>query len=180
MENETLTLRRARRGDRDGLGALWMALLEEQAALDVRFAPAPDALERWRNDFPAWLHDERRRLVVAAHAGEPVGFVSAERWTSAPVYAASAEVFIDELYVRPAWRRRGLGSRLVQEIEAWADELGAERLRLRVLEANEAGRPFWARHGAKPFATTLTIERERPASASAPTSEEERRGRLGF
>ena len=175
-KENTATLRRARRADRDALGALWMALLEEQAGLDVRFAPAGDALERWRNDFPAWLHDERRRLVVAEQADALVGFVSAERWTSPPIYTASAEVFIDELYVRPEWRRRGLGGRLVQEMGAWAEEVGAERLRLRMLAANEAGRRFWARQGARPFITTLTIEREQ----AAPTSEKEARARLGF
>ena len=175
MDN-VFTLRRAHRGDRDALGALWMALLEEQAALDVRFAPADDALERWRNEFPTWLHDERRRLIVAGQAGTLDGFIAAERWTSPPVYAAATEIFIDELYVRPEARRQGLGSRLIREIEAWAEEMKAERLRLRLLTANEAGRRFWTRQGAQPFVATLTIEREHTTSASRKTA----RARLGF
>ena len=175
MEN-AFTLRQARRDDRDALGALWVALLEEQAALDVRFALAEDALERWRNDFPGWLHDERRRLTVAEAEGELVGFIAAQRWTPPPVYAEAREVFIDEVYVRPEMRGQGVGTRLVEDTKAWAATLDADRLRLRMLEANEAGRRFWQRQGAEPLVTTLTIERKR----EPPEAVHEKKAKLGF
>ncbi|MGI9174326.1 MAG: GNAT family N-acetyltransferase [Rhodothermales bacterium] len=175
MEDAFL-IRPARREDRDALGALWAALLDEQAALDVRFAPAEDALERWRNDFPVWLQDEQQHLVVAEAKGELVGFITAQRWTPPPVYAEAHEVFIDEAYVRPEVRGKGIGTRLVEEVKAWAAKLDVDRLRLRMLVANEAGRRFWQRQGAEPFVATFTIDRDR----TAPEATREKKAKLGF
>ena len=175
MEDAFL-IRAARKDDRDALGTLWVALLEEQAALDIRFALAEDALERWCNDFPAWLQDERRRLVVAESGEALAGFIAAQRWAPPPVYAEAREVFIDEVYVRPEVRGRGVGSRLVADVRAWAAALEAHRLRLRMLVANESGRQFWQRQGAEPFAETLTIERKHPVAAVA----REKKAKLGF
>lgn len=172
-------IRQASRSDSEALGALWMALLNEQAVHDDRFALAADALERWRNDFPEWLYDERRRILVAEGNGTLLGFVVAQRWAPSPIYAASSEIFIDELYVCPEVRGGGLGTRLVDGIKAWATSLQADRLRLRVLVANDAGQAFWKAQGARPFATTLTVEMEGVPSEEA-NREKKEKARLGF
>ncbi len=173
---KSAAIRRAREADRQRLGALWLGLLAEQAALDPRFGAADDALERWQNDFPYWLHDDGRRLFVAELAGDLAGFVSAHRWAPPPVYAEADEVYIDELYVTPSARGQGLGGRLVEAVRAWAETLGAERLRVGVLAANAAGRAFWERQQARPFAVTFTIELQDRAAPA----QEKKRGRLGF
>ncbi len=142
------------------LGRLWLQFLREQAALDVRFRVAEDALMRWRNDFPHWIRDSSRCLFVAVLDGEVVGFVTAQRWTPPPVYAGPTEVHVNELYVRPEARGRGAGRRLLQAVRAWAEETGAERLRLTVLAANEEGQAFWRHLEAHPFALTMTIDLE--------------------
>lgn len=152
-----ITVRRAAPADKEAVLTLWLALLDDQAALEERFGVAEDAAERWRNDYPEWLRDETRRLFVAERKGRVIGFLSAERWTPRPIYAATNEVYIHELYVREEARHRGAGRQLVDEVKAWAETLGAERLRLGVLMANENGRAFWKKIGAKPLSQTLTI-----------------------
>lgn len=154
-------VRRAQRDDRDIVGTLWMQLLDEQAELDDRIGIAEDALERWENDFPVWLDDETARLYVAENQeGTVIGFAAAQRWGPPPIYEESSEVYLDELFVRPADRRNGYGTQLVHAIRAWGDELGARRVRLRVLTANEEGRAFWAAQDAIPLSMTFTIEGE--------------------
>ena len=166
-------IRTARRADLDRIGALWLALLREHAVLDARFVVAGDALQRWKNDAPFWLSDADRHLAVAVHEGETVGFAAAQRWTPPPIYAAVPEVHLDELYVVPAWRGRGLGRRLAGAVRAWAEAGGAERLRLGVLAANADARAFWERLGAHPLAITYTL-------ALTPGASPEKGGRLGF
>ena len=154
---EEAIIRRAERGDKEPLGVLWTEFLAEQAALDARFCPAEDALERWQNDFDGWLRDDGYAFFVAERGAALVGFATAERWAPPPVYAASFDVHLDELFVVPSARGRGLGRRLVEAVTAWAGEVGAARLRLGVLAANAAGRGFWERRAARPFSITYTI-----------------------
>lgn len=153
-----LTIRRASETDQQAIRALWSALLDEQAALDDRMDVADDAEERWDNDFPMWIEDETRRLFVA-ETEAIVGFVSARRWGPPPIYREQEEVFLDELYVRPDARRAGAGTALVSAVQEWADELGAQRVRLSVLAANEPARQFWAAQDAQPMTLTLTMDR---------------------
>ncbi len=174
------TIRRARKADAEPLGLLWRRLLDEQAALDARLATAEDALARWHNDFPLWLNDETQRLFVAERTGaaEVVGFVTAARWAPPPIYESAAEVYVSELYVAPEARRQGVGAALVEAVRRWAEEVGAERLRLRVLAANADGRSFWKRLDAAPFALTLMMEMPRRETPAEKTEDPEKR--FGF
>ncbi len=151
-------VRRAQQADQNRIGELWLRLLREQASLDDRFDVADDALERWENDFPMWLDDETARVYVAERDQEIVGFASARRWGPAPIYEESSEVFLDELYVQKDARRQGIGTQLLRAVRDWTDRLGAERIRLNVLTANNAGRAFWAAQEAVPLTMTFTIE----------------------
>ncbi len=173
----TMTVRRAERGDAGALGGLWLTFLEEQATLDDHFAPAEDALERWHNDFPFWLHDEARRLFVVEEAGQLVGFATAQRGSTPPIYKAVAEIHLDEIYVAPVARQQGLGMELLKEVRAWAAEVGAARIRLTMLAANATGQAFWRKQGAVPFTSTLTVGVADTAEAEPV---EKTRGKLGF
>ncbi len=151
-----------------------MAFLQEQAALDERFAVADDALERWHNDYAVWLGDETHRIFVAEPERTVQGFVTAQRWGPPPIYAPTSEVYVNELYVAPEARRRGLGTQLVRAVRHWAESLSADRLRLQALAGNAASRAFWAAQEARPFTTILTVELEGRADR------EEARRRIGF
>jgi GNAT superfamily N-acetyltransferase len=165
---QNITVRRARKEDQEALAFLWIQFLQEQTALDPRFAVAEDALERWRNDFPLWLNEESRRIFVAEGEGM-IGFSTAHRWWPPPIYEEAVEVYVDELYVAPAARRSGVGRRLVGAVREWAEALGADRLRLGMLAANTPAAHFWEHLGARAYSLTMTIELEtggRPQEAS--------------
>jgi GNAT superfamily N-acetyltransferase len=171
----TPNVRHAREDDQEAVRDLWMALLEAQAELDDRMGVAEDARDRWDNDFSVWLEDETSRIFVA-ETDAVVGFVSARRWGPPPIYRDEAEVFLEELYVAPDARRQGLGSALVAAVRDWADALGAHRVRLSVLAANEAGRAFWAAQNAEPMTLTLTIDCPGPDSSQ----DDEGTKKIGF
>ena len=172
----SIQIRRARREDRKRLGALWLQLLRRRAQIDPRFEVADDALERWRNDFPFWLADENRCLFVVEEAGELAGFAAAHRWTPPPIYAVSDEVSLNELYVLPEAQGQGLGTRLVEAVQAWAEDLGAHRMRVDVLAADEAGRAFWERQEARLLSLTYTVDLDPSTSSGKQPSQ----GRIGF
>jgi GNAT superfamily N-acetyltransferase len=152
-------IRRAQEADQTAVGDLWVQLLDEQDELEDRFGIAEDARNRWDNDFPMWLDDETYRVYVAETGGEVVGFATAHRWGPPPIYEESSEVSLDELYVRPDDRRKGIGTQLVNAVRDWVDRIGVRRIRLNVLSANEDARAFWTAQDAIPLTLTLTIER---------------------
>ena len=167
-------IRRAQKGDAEAVGRLWMELLESQSQLDPRFQPSEDALQRWKNDFPEWVRRDSRRIFVAEKEGAIRGFVTSERWSTPPIYREVREIYIDELYVEPGYRRRGFGRALVEAVATWAKEAGAQRLRAGTLGANTEGRTFWERVGAQAFTVTYTMD------VQASREPEIRRGKLGF
>lgn len=161
-------MRQAQRADQEAVVELWTQLLETQADHDDRIGIAEDARERWENDFPMWLDEDTSRLFVAENEdGTIVGFAAARRWGPAPIYKESSEVYLDELFVLPDHRRQGYGSQLVHAVRQWADRLGAQRVRLRVLTSNADGRAFWAAQDAIPLSMTLTIESDAPQDGSS-------------
>lgn len=168
-------VRRAQPADQEPVGDLWRQLLDEQGALEDRFGVAEDARDRWDNDFPLWLEDETYRVYVAEPDDDILGFATAHRWGPPPIYAESSEVYLDELYVHPDARREGLGSQLVSAVQDWTDRIGARRLRLSVLSANEDARAFWTSLEAEPLKVTFTIERE-----GGETEDDEGSKKIGF
>jgi GNAT superfamily N-acetyltransferase len=168
-----VTIRPARLADRIALLSLWQAFIDEQSAFDPRFARADDAGERWHNDFPHWLGDAGMTFLVAEAAASLVGFVFAQRWWPPPIYAGPEEVYLNELYVVPAARGHGVGTRLVAAVQDWAAAVGAARLRLGVLAHNAPGQAFWARQQAEALYTILVL----PVPEAPPTPP---RARLGF
>jgi GNAT superfamily N-acetyltransferase len=170
-------VRQAQAADQETVGDLWMTLLDSQSEMDGRVGVAEDARERWENDFPMWLDDETARLYVAENDdGTIVGLASARRWGPAPIYEDTSEVYLDELYVRPDSRRQGYGTQLVRAVRHWSDQVGARRVRMRVLTSNADGRAFWASQDAIPLSMTLTIEGTAPDESASDEGSE----KIGF
>jgi len=57
------------------------------------------------------------------------------------------DAFIDELYIEPAYRRRGLGRRAMKFIAARARERGVQAIHLEVDEGNSAAEELYRRAG---------------------------------
>ena len=70
---------------------------------------------------------------IIQHRGADIGLLGVER--------LSDHWRIDKLYVLPSWQNRGIGSGLIERLQAQGVEL-----RLTVLEVNPARR-FYERHG---------------------------------
>ena len=145
--------------DAEAVSGAWEALHLEQSKIDARFALADDAVARWQNDFKEWVDaTDVRKIVVAEEDGEIVGFASAQLWWPPPVYEQAIEVYLDELFVAPESRRRGIGTRLLEDIAAWARGKQAKRVRLGALAANDEAIEFWRQRGANEFLVAMLLD----------------------
>ncbi len=150
-------VRRAVPSDRAAAVALWTALHREHEAQDARYRLSDDAAARWATDFGTWVRSDADRVWLAELNGEPVGLLTAHLYTPAPTFQTAVMVYVDDLYLAPEARGRGLAGQLLNEARAWAFANEAAEIRAGVLAANPAGRAFWAKQGAADFSVVVTI-----------------------
>ncbi len=107
---------------------------------DVRL-PRPITLTYPRNPFA--LADEWTSMsaVFAAFPGkDPIGY-------AALVEQPASAVWVTDLVVAPAWRRRGVASALLDSAREWAEQHGGRRLFLEMQSKNQAGIRLAQKHG---------------------------------
>ena len=86
--------------------------------------------------------------VVLAYSGdEPVGF--ALFFHNYSTFLASRGLYLEDLFVRPAWRSRGVGAALLRHLASVAVARGCGRMEWAVLDWNEPAIGFYRRLGAQ-------------------------------
>ena len=86
--------------------------------------------------------------VVLAYAGsEPVGF--AVFFPTFSTFAGRLGLHLEDLYVEPAWRRRGVGRKLLAHVARIALERGCHAVSWLVLTWNEPAIRFYRELGAE-------------------------------
>ncbi len=85
--------------------------------------------------------------VIAFAGEEPAGFAVFFRNFS--TFHGRAGTYLEDLYVEPAWRGKGIGRRLLAHVAAVAAERGCERLEWAALDWNEPAVRFYKRIGAE-------------------------------
>jgi len=138
---ETFSIRAARPDD----GEVIVRLIEELAEY-----------ERLRNTCRAEAHTLREHLfgpkpraevLLADRDGEAVGF--ALFFHTFSTFACAPGLYLEDLYVRPAHRRLGIGRALLERVAGIAQARGCRRLEWAVLDWNSPAIDFYRRLGAR-------------------------------
>lgn len=79
-----------------------------------------------------------------------IGFAGATLWNESGMVKGLKTVCLDNIFVLPKYRRRGIAARLFEEIEAWAREQGAVRLDLHTWEFNQGAIVLYREMGMMP------------------------------
>lgn len=88
-------------------------------------------------------------VVIAEHGGAPVGF--AVFFASYSTWEAARGLYLEDLFVRPDARGKGIGRELLEHLARIALARGWARLEWRVLDWNEPSIAFYQRLGAEPL-----------------------------
>ncbi len=91
-------------------------------------------------------------ILLASDDGEHVGVCYAASHLSAE--HGGTVGWIEELYVRPGWRGRGIGSALLDATLERARELGWRAMELEVVAGHERAAALYLRHGFVAVART--------------------------
>ncbi|MGH9838721.1 MAG: GNAT family N-acetyltransferase [Blastocatellia bacterium] len=92
------------------------------------------------------LDDERNIVLTAMRDGAPVGYLVAHRF---PSLAGERLVYLYDIEVHPALRRRGIGSRLVSLLKEICVAQGVDSIWVGSSLTNVAACTLWSRTGAE-------------------------------
>jgi GNAT superfamily N-acetyltransferase len=152
------TIRPGRREDAAEAAQLWMQSAEEHTGHDGIYATAPGAervMRRFLADLTASSHSF---LFVAESDGRIVGFISGELREGSPTFRQKTWASVDDVFVEPEHRNRGMGRALLKSVEAWAKERNADGISLQVAAANERGRKFYGELGFREVSLYEVLE----------------------
>jgi GNAT superfamily N-acetyltransferase len=138
----TLAIRPAGRAD--------VPLIAELIRGLARFEKMEDQVTMTEERLAANLFGERRyaETLIAEQDGDPVGF--ALFFHNFSTFLAQPGIYLEDLFVLPEHRGRGIGRALLKELARLAVERGCGRLEWAVLDWNRDAIGFYERLGARP------------------------------
>ena len=79
-----------------------------------------------------------------------IGTVRATLWHQSGMIQGVKTVCLDNIYVEPSYRRRGIAAMLYSAVESWARENGAVRLELHTWDFNKGAIAMYKAMGMTP------------------------------
>ena len=150
-------IRRFTRGDVDEIVKLWVELAEEHRRLDNRYRPNQQAAERYRMFMLEGLYQPDRVVFVAGDSEKIAGFINGRVTGPSAIFNERLEGVIQDLYVHPPFRRKKLGSRLLEELLKEFKEMRVTNVLLDVSSLNRGAQMFWRSRGFTDFRLTLEM-----------------------
>lgn len=146
----TVEIRRATLKDIKDILPVWGQLADFHSVLDPAFTPSA----QWPREYGAYLRILITRddaiAVVAKDDSEVVGYAVGRITTLPPFFEHRYRGYIHDVFVKPQFRRHGVGRLLVDEILRWLRQRGVNLVELTVAANNDAV-PFWERLGFRVY-----------------------------
>jgi GNAT superfamily N-acetyltransferase len=140
---------------------LLLAFIRELA----EYERAPDAVTAVEADLlrDGFGPEPRFRAIVAEVEGEPAGF--ALFFFSYSTWQGRKGLYLEDLFVRPRFRGRGVGKALFVHLARLAVDEGCGRFQWQVLDWNQPSIEFYEAMGARRMTEWLTMRLEGDALA---------------
>ena len=137
---------------------LWMQSATEHTAHDRVYETSPGAEKTMRRFLADVANSSYSFLFVAVTGERTVGFISGELRQGSPTFLPKTWASVDDVFVEPEHRNRGMGQALLQSVQAWARERNADGISLQVAAANTRGRKFYDDLGFREVSVYQVLE----------------------
>jgi ribosomal protein S18 acetylase RimI-like enzyme len=155
---EDFTIRPGRREDAAEAARLWMQSADEHTVHDQVYKTSPDAEKTMRRFLADVANSGYSFLFVAVTEGRTVGFISGELRQGSPTFLPKTWASVDDVFVEPGYRNRGMGHALLGSVRTWARERDADGISLQVAAANKRGRKFYEELGFREVSVYEVLE----------------------
>ncbi len=156
--SKDFTIRPGRKEDAAEAARLWMRSAEEHTSHDRVYETSPGAEKTMRRFLAEVANSGYSFLFVAVTGDRTVGFISGELRQGSPTFLPKTWASVDDVFVEPEYRNRGMGRALLQSVRAWAQERGADGISLQVAAANSRGRKFYEKLGFREISVYQVCE----------------------
>jgi ribosomal protein S18 acetylase RimI-like enzyme len=160
---DDVTIRQVESRDHDAIARLWQTLTDEHVQLDPRLPVAvPGAAESYAERLLERRDDPFTRTFVATVGDQVVGYIlGAVIDLTADLFEYEDSGFIADVFVNPAYRRRGIARQLVETMNRWFAERGVFRVEWQVASANLTAIRFWEAVGGRPITIRMRVSLDR-------------------
>jgi GNAT superfamily N-acetyltransferase len=159
----TVTVRRARPGDGDGIARAWQGAAASYAGPGPRQFQGPSAqelAELWDNE--ARQRNDDTLQLVAELGGRVAGWLLARVWSDDDT-GQPATLTVDLLLVELGHQRQGAGTALMEAAESWGRARGAQVARLATFADSPVSVPFYEQRMGYQRHTIIFEKRLRPS-----------------
>lgn len=114
-----------------------------------------DQVEATGENLSRFIFQEKKaEVLIGEYLGEPAGF--ALFFHNFSTFLGKPGIYIEDIFVKPELRGRGIGKRLLSAIAKLAAERNCGRLEWACLDWNEPSIKFYTRRGALPLSEWTT------------------------
>jgi GNAT superfamily N-acetyltransferase len=109
-----------------------------------------DSVEATEDNFRQYLFEEKKaEVIIAEYDGKSAGF--ALFFHNFSTFVGKPGIYLEDLFVKPAYRGRGLGKLFLSLLAKIAVERGCGRFEWTCLDWNEPSIQFYKSQGARPL-----------------------------
>ena len=137
------------------LKKLWLCLAHEMYEIEHFIKPSETNSDRWMKFVQEGLASERSLLLVAKNKGRLVGFVFANARRDFPLEASKFVGVVNDVYVLPEFRGKGIGKKLVVKCLKRMKALGMNATSLTVLTENKTAIKLYEKLGFRIHGYTM-------------------------
>jgi len=151
-----INIRKAHKKDIEILSILWNELILFHKSKNIIF-PITQDWKKLKEEELEWIIESRQVLIYVAEAdAKVIGYIRGSIRKIPPLYDIKNEGSIEEIYIMPEYRRRGLATQLVRCIMEDFKEKEVDYIDIHVDQDNDIGQKFWDGLG---FSTVSTHKR---------------------
>jgi len=135
----------------DSVKELWLGLSHEMFEIERLIVPSEANSDRWIEFVRQGLASGRNFLLVAKSDNAVVGFAFASIFRNYPLEVSKTIGVIDDVYVLPEFRGKGIGKKLAVGCLNRMKAAGAKAVTLQVLTGNKVAIKLYEKLGFKTY-----------------------------
>jgi len=155
-----VTIRQATDSDFDSLLELKLLCKEDEFRLSPNLKPPRETREYYAHYLRQHLAGSRSAAFVALEDGRLVAMIQARVYQAIPIMKFAQTGYLSNLYVLEPYRRRGIGTQLVERAVGWLREQGVSVVSLEIHVANRAAIDLYRKAGFEDY--TVKMSRRLP------------------
>ena len=151
-----VTVRAANQSEVERVVSIWKEFMNDPSAIDEPIPTSEENCKKQAQLVEELVKEDPRQVMVAEEGGELVGYMLYRKDQKSALELKHKMSYIYDLYVRPGFRRRGVGRTLLQACLNDLRTAGPRQVRLNVWTKNESATRLYRRMG---FAEHLLVMR---------------------